>query len=66
MSKNLLLPCPFCGAKASIVKNITEKQAYHVACNDSKCKCPMVAGMPMWRNTPEEAIKDWNRRKGEK
>jgi hypothetical protein len=55
-----LKPCPFCGSKASIVENITG--TYHVSCNDRKCKCLMVAGMPVWRNTPEEAADIWNRR----
>ena len=33
-----------------------------MSCNDRKCKCLMVAGMPVWRNTPEEAADIWNRR----
>ena len=65
MSEIKLKPCPFCGSTASIQQDITGKNYYHVVCNDRKCKCPMVAGMPIWKNTEEEATEDWNRR-GEK
>ena len=57
-----LKQCPFCGSKASVQKDITGKEYYHVVCNDRKCKCPMVAGMSIWRKTVVEAVEDWNRR----
>lgn len=57
-----LKPCPFCGSEAGVQQDITGKERYHVVCNDLKCKCSLVAGMPVWRDTIEEATRDWNRR----
>ncbi len=59
-----LLPCPFCGNKAHIQESIDKgiPKRYHAVCDDRKCKCPMVAGMPIWRATKELAAEDWNTR----
>lgn len=59
-----LKPCPFCGSKAHIQESIDKglPKRYHAVCDDRKCKCPMVAGMPLWRDTKEQAEKDWNTR----
>lgn len=62
MNKYNLKPCPFCGSRARIQQSITGAEAYHVVCDDPKCKCSMVAGMPVWRETPREAADDWNQR----
>lgn len=65
MSEIKLKPCPFCGSSAGIQKDITGKKAYHVVCNDRKCECLMVAGIPIWAESREEAAKAWNRRSNE-
>lgn len=65
MSKKSLNPCPFCGSAAGIQKDITGEEKYHAVCNDAKCKCPMIAGMPAWSGTEEEAAELWNRRSNE-
>lgn len=57
-----LLPCPFCGGPAEVKPEITGREWYHVVCNNVKCDCPMVAGMPRWRASIQEAVEDWNRR----
>lgn len=61
-----LKPCPFCGSSAVIQKDITGKEKYHACCNGKigrkETGCVMGAGMPLWRDTPEEAAADWNRR----
>lgn len=59
---NKLKPCPFCGSSAGMQEAIDKKGRYHVVCNDRKCKCPMIAGMPIWRDTKEQTAEDWNRR----
>ncbi len=72
--ENKLKPCPFCG-NGNIT--IVVDNAYHsfgiadkdevvnfkVICSVTSCGCGASTG---WKYSKEEAIKDWNRRKGVK
>ena len=49
-----LKPCPFCGGKASVIK---ESMWYEVHCDN----CPCNVGR-CWFSKREEAIEAWNRR----
>lgn len=50
-----LQPCPFCGSKAILVE---DKEQYKIYC--TKCECQYG-----WCEHKDDAIRGWNRRKGE-
>lgn len=50
------LPCPFCGAKATVEYGYCDYNVFQVCCT----KCHAMNG---WSDTPEKAIEEWNRRK---
>ena len=60
--EEIVLPCPLCGGKASVQKDISGKERYHVVCNNVKNACNLVSGLPIWRGSAEEAIAEWNTR----
>lgn len=60
--EEIVLTCPLCGGKASVQKNISGKERYHVVCNNVKNACNLVSGLPIWRGSAEEAIAEWNTR----
>ena len=60
--KGIVLPCPFCGGKATMQQDITGRESYHVACSSVKDMCNLIAGLPMWSESEEDALKVWNAR----
>lgn len=56
--ENELKPCPFCGGEAVVEKwrQFNMNAAYVVKC--SECG----ATVPIWRETEEEATRQWNKR----
>ena len=60
--EEIILPCPLCGGKASVQKDISGKERYHVVCSNVKNACHLVSGLPIWRGSAEEAIAEWNTR----
>lgn len=60
--KEIVLPCPFCGGKAMMQQDITGRESYHVACSNVKDMCNLIAGLPMWSESEEDALKVWNTR----
>lgn len=60
----IVLTCPLCGGKASVQKDISGKEKYHVVCNNVKNACNLVSGLPIWSESAEEAIAEWNTRPG--
>lgn len=60
--EEIILPCPLCGGKASVQKDISGKERYHVVCSNVKNACDLVSGLPIWRGSAEEAIAEWNTR----
>lgn len=60
--EEIVLTCPLCGGKASVQKDISGKERYHVVCNNVKNACNLVSGLPIWRGSAEEAIAEWNTR----
>lgn len=60
--EEIILPCPLCGGKASVQKDISGKEKYHVVCSNVKNACNLVSGLPIWRGSAEEAIAEWNTR----
>lgn len=60
--EEIILPCPLCGGKASVQKDISGKERYHVVCSNVKNACNLVSGLPIWRGSAEEAIAEWNTR----
>lgn len=60
--KGIVLPCPFCGGKAMMQQDITGRESYHVACSNVKDMCNLIAGLPMWSESEEDALKVWNTR----
>lgn len=61
-AKGIMLPCPLCGGKATMQQDITGRESYHVACSSVKDMCNLIAGLPMWSESEEEAIESWNAR----
>lgn len=61
-AKGIMLPCPFCGGKATMQQDITGRESYHVVCSNVKDMCNLVAGLPMWSESEEDALKVWNTR----
>ena len=61
-AKGIALPCPFCGGKATMQQDITGRESYHVACSNVKDMCNLIAGLPMWSESEEDALKSWNAR----
>lgn len=61
-AKGIALPCPFCGGKATMQQDITGRESYHVACSNVKDMCNLIAGLPMWSESEEDALKVWNTR----
>ena len=61
-AKGIALPCPFCGGKATMQQDITGRESYHVACSKVKDMCNLIAGLPMWSESEEDALKSWNAR----
>lgn len=65
-----LLPCPFCGGEAEVLRSWTGKKWYWPSCvNPSVAICPgrtdeqdEQGGTHLDRNTKEEAIALWNTR----
>lgn len=58
MPETKLLPCPFCGGKAEIVKNIC---AVYIRCKD--CKSTTAAFTAMIETCAlNDAVEAWNRR----
>ena len=55
MNEIKLLPCPFCGGEAELLKGLCELDNY-VMCLKCRCKTKLY-------NTKEAAIKAWNTRK---
>ena len=60
--KGIALPCPLCGGKATMQQDITGRESYHVACSNVKDMCNLIAGLPMWSESEEDALKVWNTR----
>lgn len=60
--KGIVLPCPFCGGKATMQQDITGRESYHVVCSNVKDMCNLIAGLPMWSESEEDALKVWNTR----
>lgn len=60
--EGIVLTCPLCGGKASVQKDISGKEKYHVVCNNVKNACNLVSGLPIWSESAEEAIAEWNTR----
>ena len=60
--KGIVLPCPLCGGKATMQQDITGGESYHVVCSNVKDMCNLVAGLPMWSESEEDALKVWNTR----
>ena len=58
----IILPSTLCGGKASVQKDISGKERYHVVCSNVKNACNLVSGLPIWRGSAEEAIAEWNTR----
>ena len=56
--EEIILPCPLCGGKASVQKDMSGKERYHVVCSNGK----KASGLPIWRGSAEEAIAEWNTR----
>ena len=61
-AKGIALPCPFCGGKATMQQDITGRESYHVVCSNVKDMCNLIAGLPMWSESEEDALKSWNAR----
>lgn len=61
-AKGIALPCPLCGGKATMQQDITGRESYHVVCSNVKDMCNLVAGLPMWSESEEDALKVWNTR----
>ena len=61
-AKGIALPCPFCGGKATMQQDITGRESYHVACSNVNDMCNLIAGLPMWSESEEDALKSWNAR----
>lgn len=61
-AKGIALPCPFCGGKATMQQDITGRESYHVVCSNVKDMCNLIAGLPMWSESEEDALKVWNTR----
>ena len=61
-AKGIALPCPFCGGKATMQQDITGRESYHVAGSNVKDMCYLIAGLPMWSESEEDALKSWNAR----
>ncbi len=61
MIKVLLLPCPFCGGKASLFsfEQPDGSITYEVDCENSDCEVSACTAM---HGTPEEAAAVWNKR----
>lgn len=62
IAKGIVLPCPFCGGKATMQQDITGRESYHVVCSNVKDMCNLIAGLPMWSESEEDALKVWNTR----
>jgi Lar family restriction alleviation protein len=65
MAESELKKCPFCGHKAQLItkKNyLYDKVMFSVRCTTSMC--PGHPPEPVWYDSKEQAIKNWNRRKG--
>ena len=60
--EEIILPCPLCGGKASVQKDISGKERYHVVCSNVKNASNLVSGLPIWRGRSDDAIKHWNTR----
>ena len=63
MSKEKLLPCPFCGSEADIVINKTRQgQTSNIMCTKCSCRKTLLK-YPFYEGDIEkDAIEDWNRR----
>lgn len=61
-AKGIVLPCPLCGGKATMQQDITGRESYHVVCSNVKDMCNLIAGLPMWSESEEDALKVWNTR----
>lgn len=55
-----LKPCPLCGGAAHLVFDRHAQLPWVVMCNRDSCGCNIFA-----RERPEQAIRVWNKRKGE-
>lgn len=67
---NEIKTCPFCGSEAVIKERMSEDYYscagnnninYDVVCTNKDCH--MENGTDSWYDTPEDAIKSWNKRK---
>ena len=61
-AKGIMLPCPFCGGKATMQQDITGRESYHVVCSNVKDMFNLIARLPMWSESEEDALKVWNTR----
>ena len=59
MSDEKLLPCPFCGGEAELMRFPKCDRKYVVICENKQC----MASVGNYSYTKEEAIKAWNTRK---
>ena len=62
MSEIKLLPCPFCGGEADLVKYIGKLDCKKFAVECRNIECPTLP-CTEWYLDKEEAIKAWNIRK---
>lgn len=62
MSETKLLPCPFCGGEADLVKYIGKLDCKKFAVECRNIECPTLP-CTEWYLDKEEAIKAWNTRK---
>ena len=59
MSEIKLLPCPFCGGEAKMLKFPHCERKYVVICENESC----MASVGVYSITKEDAINKWNTRK---
>ena len=60
MNADGLLPCPFCGGKASVIDHHNDDGSVSVGCADDTCLG--FSGLGWLYKTEDEAIKAWNTR----
>ena len=65
MALDELYNCPFCGRKSQVETKENwrhDKNLFAVRCTTSMC--PGHPNDPVWYDSKEQAVKNWNRREG--